>query len=135
MKTIKLLAFCAIVVGLVTSCQKEDLTNEVETPNKEVSKEVKLQLEAIGVNPTDAIIQTRTFIDASEVTGVRSGDYFSTIENLMKTPVLGTTKGDTKQYRTNNLVTGSSKTIDVIGYTGNEVLVSIVKKELVYNGL
>lgn len=118
MKRIKFLALCAIAAGLITSCQKQDLSNEIETENKEVSKEVKLHLEAIGVNSTDAVMQTRTLLDGSHVTGVRAGDYFSTIENLMKTPTLGTGEGNTKQYRTNNLVTGSNRTIDIIGYTG-----------------
>ncbi|WP_378177630.1 M57 family metalloprotease [Aquimarina sp. SS2-1] len=63
-------------------------------------------------------MQTRVLFDGSEVIGVRSGDYFSTIDNLMKTPALGTAEVNTKQYRTNNLVTGSYRTIDVIGYTG-----------------
>ncbi|WP_299216070.1 M57 family metalloprotease [uncultured Aquimarina sp.] len=119
MKRIKFIALCAIAAGLVTSCQKEDISTEIDTVNKEVSKEVKLQLEAIGVNSDNATIQTRTFLDGSEVSGVRSGDYFSTLENLMNTPALGTGEANTKQYRTNNLVTGSSRTIDIIGYTGN----------------
>lgn len=120
MKRIKFLALCAIAAGLVTSCQKEDVSTEIDTVNKEVSKEVKLQLEAIGVNPDNATIQTRAFLDGSEVSGVRSGDYFSTLENLMNTPALGTGEANTKQYRTNNLVTGSNRTIDIIGYTGND---------------
>ncbi|WP_298543306.1 M57 family metalloprotease [uncultured Aquimarina sp.] len=119
MKRIKFLALCAIAAGLVTSCQKDDISTEIDTVNKEVSKEVKLQLEAIGVNSDNATVQTRTFLDGSEVSGVRSGDYFSTLENLMSTPALGTGEANTKQYRTNNLVTGSSRTIDIIGYTGN----------------
>ncbi|MFD2565100.1 M57 family metalloprotease [Aquimarina rubra] len=119
MKRIKFLALCAIAAGFITSCQKEEVSTEIPTANKEVSKEVKLQLEAIGVNPNGAKIQTRTLLDGSQVTGVRSGDYFSTIENLMKTPALGTGEANTKQYRTNNLVTGSNRTIDIIGYTGN----------------
>ncbi len=36
----------------------------------------------------------------------------------MNTPALGTVEGNTKQYRTNNLVTGSYRTIDIIGFTG-----------------
>ncbi|WP_299257782.1 M57 family metalloprotease [uncultured Aquimarina sp.] len=119
MKRIKFLALCAIAAGLITSCQKEDVSSEIETTNKEVSKEVKLQLEAIGVNSDDVTIQTRTFLDGSKISGIRSGDYFSTLDNLMNTPALGTGEANTKQYRTNNLVTGSSRTIDIIGYTGN----------------
>ncbi|MHA7058536.1 M57 family metalloprotease [Aquimarina sp. M1] len=119
MKRMRFIALCAIAAGLVTSCQKEDISSEIDQNNKQLSKEVKLRLEAIGVNPNGAKFQTRTLLDGSEVTGVRSGDYFSTIENLMNTPALGIGEANTKEYRTNNLVTGSNRTVDIIGYTGN----------------
>ncbi|MDH7444706.1 M57 family metalloprotease [Aquimarina sp. 2201CG14-23] len=118
MKRFIILALCAIVAGFITSCEKKDVSTEIETVTQEISKEIKLQLEAIGVNAKDAKIQTRTLLDGSKVTGVRSGDYFSTIKDLMDTPVLGVAEGNTKQYRTNNLVSGSYRTIDIIGYTG-----------------
>jgi len=119
MKTIKLLALCAIAAGVLTSCEKKDISTEIDTANQQISKEVKLKLDAIGVNSSDVTLQKRMFLDGSEVSGVRAGDYFSTIENLMSTPALGSRDATTKQYNTNNLVTGSSRTIDIIGYTGN----------------
>ncbi len=122
MKKIKFLALCAIAAGVVTSCQKEEVTNEVQPEAVvELSKTEKNALLEAGVNPNGATVEMyKNPLDGSVSEVIQSGDIMldrtSLINDLYK---LASGEENTKQYRTNNLVTGGSRTIDILGFTGS----------------
>ncbi len=124
MKKIKLLALCAIVAGFATSCQKEDVATETqEVVKEELSKSQIDALHKAGVNSGGAKIVT--------VKGMLPGDkdYKAISVTDYALPVQALENGDyalsiakngiDKQYRTNNLVTGSNRSFRVVGYTGS----------------
>ncbi|WP_108866709.1 M57 family metalloprotease [Aquimarina aquimarini] len=120
MKKIKVLALCAIVAGFVTSCQKEDVSNETEqeavlTPTKDqLSK-----LHNMGVNTSNVTVEKITFPDGTSENFLVSGDITVPFSGLQKFEELEAVAGGQKQYRTNNLVSSSNRNISVIGYTGS----------------
>ncbi len=120
MKKIKLLALSAIIAGFATSCQEGDASIDTQELTKEVSEEVLGKLASIGVDPEGAKYDMMVLPDGSkqEVLNVRDLNFF--INDLKQMADLAVSEdGQTRQYRTNNLVTGSSRTIDILGYTGS----------------
>ncbi|MDY8134364.1 M57 family metalloprotease [Aquimarina sp. 2201CG5-10] len=121
MKKIKLLALCAIVAGFATSCQKDEIANETQPESSvELSKAHLGALEAAGVNVTGAKYATIEYIDGSTADVIQSGDLSLKVSLLEEGAyALQGNVGTQRQYRTNNLVTGSNRTVDILGYTGS----------------
>ncbi|MFL1895589.1 M57 family metalloprotease [Aquimarina sp. 2-A2] len=120
MKNVKQIALCALVTGglLFTACQKEDISNEVQEINSEPTKEQLSQLFDMGVNIHDVTIQKLSLLDGSSADYFVSGDITVPVEGFENLPKLKTNSNGTKQYHTNNLISSSNRTIDVLGYTG-----------------
>ncbi|MGY3792689.1 M57 family metalloprotease [uncultured Aquimarina sp.] len=121
MKKIKVLALCAIAAGVITSCQKDEINNDLQPESIELSKDLQDKMLAAGVNPGDAYIKDLV----NPLTGesqrvVTSGD-ITLFEDILKSGgyALGDTEDGNKQYRTNNLVSSGNRTIDILGYTGS----------------
>ena len=120
MKKIKFLALCAIAAGVITSCQKEEVSKE--TP-QEVSvtptKDQLVKLNNLGVNTSDVKIDKVTFPDGTSDNFLISGDIAIPVSGLEKFNDLEALVNGNKQYRTNNLVSSGNRNISVIGYTGS----------------
>lgn len=122
MKKIKFLALCAMVAGVVTSCQKDEISNDTQPNSLELSKELRAKILNTGVNPDNAKIETIT----SKLDG--TSQKFLIVDDIMM-PFdqfeagefdLGVAEdGEHRQYRTNNLVTGGNRSFRVVGYTGS----------------
>ncbi|GAA0725224.1 hypothetical protein GCM10009430_30540 [Aquimarina litoralis] len=121
MKKIKVLALCAIVAGVITSCQKDEITNDAQPEALELSKDLQDKMLAAGVNPSNAFIKDMV----NPLTGdsdqmVVSGDITMFLNTLESDGyALGDTEDGNKQYRTNNLVSSGNRTIDILGFTGS----------------
>jgi len=123
MKKIKVLALCAIVAGYATSCQKNDVSEVApEVPQQQLSKEQILLLDQAGVSSFDAYITTETELDGIERRVIRNGTdvkvYLDQLEEIASQ--IKSNDDGTKQYRTNNLVTGRNRTIDILGFTRSD---------------
>ncbi|WP_299440169.1 M57 family metalloprotease [uncultured Aquimarina sp.] len=121
MKKIKLLALCAIAAGVITSCQKDEITNE-QPVSLELSKDLQDKMWDAGVSPIDATIETITNkLDGTSDKFVVSGDIRMALDQLENGAFkLGIAEdGTNKQYRTNNLISSGNRTIDILGYTGS----------------
>ncbi|GAA4278103.1 M57 family metalloprotease [Aquimarina mytili] len=123
MKKIKVLALCAIVAGFATSCQKEDVATETqEVVKEELSKSQIEALNKAGVNHGGAKIVTAKGMlpGDKDFQAIEVSDYLLSIEALERGDyALSSDDGINKQYRTNNLVTGSNRSFRVVGYTGS----------------
>ncbi|WP_103069108.1 M57 family metalloprotease [Aquimarina sediminis] len=119
MKTLKRLAFCAIIAGLILSCQKDEVTSDI--PEQVTMQPTKAQLTKLfnmGVNTDNVTIEEVTFLDGSSSKNLVSGDINIPIADLDKYPDLDSGEGDHKQYRTPNLVSAPNRNIRILGYTG-----------------
>ena len=126
MKNIKLLALCAIAAGIVLSCQKEEISNdflEVQPESLELSKDLQSMLLDAGVNPAGAFLEDIQLLDEVSKEYIVAGDIMLevkllkegaySLENIVENGV------NNKQYRTNNLVAGSNRSINILGFTGS----------------
>ncbi|EZH72693.1 hypothetical protein ATO12_21380 [Aquimarina atlantica] len=120
MKKIKVLAFCAIVAGFTTSCEKKEVSNETqpETVAEQVSKAHIQALHDAGVNATGAEYVTVKHPDGSVEEAIQSSDLILAINKLAEQKLAEIENGN-KQYRTNNLVSSGNRNISIIGYTGS----------------
>ncbi|RZT00019.1 M57 family metalloprotease [Aquimarina brevivitae] len=121
MKKIKLLALCAIAAGVVTSCQKDEIADATtEVSSLDLSKAQIEALHEAGVNSYGAQLGKMETIDGVTKDVVYVADYALDLQKLMNGEfALGTAEDGQKQYRTNNLISSSNSTIDIIGYTGS----------------
>ncbi|MBW1298562.1 M57 family metalloprotease [Aquimarina litoralis] len=121
MKKIKVLALCAIAAGVITSCQKDEINNDVQPETAAISKAHQDALLKAGVNPVDAEYVTFKGLPGDPIIqGVQANDIFISNEELdSDAQRLATTADGNKQFRTNNLVTGSNRSFRVVGYTGS----------------
>ncbi|GAA4112627.1 hypothetical protein GCM10022393_11170 [Aquimarina addita] len=122
MKKIKFLALCAIAAGVVTSCQKDEISNEVQPESSaEVTELQKQALLDAGVNPAGAELVTITHPGESPQEYLMSGDILlpTDVKELAKQALEDAADGFNKQYRTSNLVSSNNYNISVIGYTGS----------------
>ncbi len=123
MKKIKILALCAIVAGMATSCQKSDVSNDVAPETSvDLSKEHQIALLNAGINPNSAVYSTVNYPDGTSKKGIAAGskgyrDMFIALDDLVDQALESDSDGN-KQYRTTNLVS-QGRTIDVVGYTGS----------------
>lgn len=119
MKHLKLWALCAIVTGLISSCQKEDLT---ETTTEEVAQlPTKTQLEKLtkmGINTDDVTIEEIPLPDGTKEKHLVSGDITVPIQDLKNYADLTSLDGDNKQYHSDYLVAPMYRNIRVLGWTG-----------------
>jgi hypothetical protein len=113
------ITFMAATV-LMSSCQDEEMANEID--NSIVSEEVKDQLKNLGFDPSDAYREQFS----NPLTGERGYNYVvegdilisdKQLEEMSNSELFHTGKFS-EQYRTTNLVS-QNRTINVIGYTGN----------------
>ena len=121
MKNLKVLAICAITAGMITSCQKNDVSEETQPETSvELTDVQKKELNNAGVNWLDAKIETFEHPDGtSEEVILASNDIALNLENLMSGKYsLETQDNGNKAYRTNNLVSRNRR-ISIIGYTGS----------------
>jgi len=119
MKKIKLLALCAIVAGFATSCQKDEIANETAPEVAlELSEEHKASLAAAGVDPFGAVYTTVKHFDLPAQKGILAAHDIFIPLNQLADQALGADGAD-KQYRTNNLISGGNRTIDILGFTGS----------------
>lgn len=110
-KTLIGLSACALIF---TACEKEESFDQVDQKS-ELTK-AKAYAEEIGYHPDDISIadfvlpdgttEERIFVE--DDIALPAADFYA-LENM---------NSIAKQYRTNNLVTGTNRTIDIIGYTG-----------------
>lgn len=119
MKTIKLLALSAIVAGCLISCQKDEITAEVNEVDTTPTKEQLLKLTEMGVNTQNVTIKTITNLDGTTMKYFDNGtDLGIPVDGLSEQVGLESLKNGNKQYRTYNLISNRNRTIDVLGYTG-----------------
>ncbi len=119
MKKVTLLALCAIISGFVSSCQKEEVTNE--TPQEVALEPTKAQLTKLsnmGVNTDDVTIESIPMIDGTFEKHLVSGDITIPLAGFDKYAELEPIENGNKQYRTTNLVTPPNRDIRILGYTG-----------------
>ncbi|AXT56339.1 peptidase [Aquimarina sp. AD1] len=121
MKKLKFLALCAMAAGVVTSCQKDEITNDEQPVSLELSKDLQDKIWATGVNPGNATIEKITLLNGIEEEYVLSGDIMMKLSEIEKGSydLEDSEDGVNKQYRTNNLVSSANRTIDILGYTGS----------------
>ncbi len=124
MKNLKVLALCAIVAGFATSCQKNDVATETqEVVTEELSKAQLTALAEAGINTVDATIEEIPALLPGDKAykAIVAGDLILPMASLEEGAYkLGiASDGQNKQYRTNNLVTGSNRSFRVVGYTGS----------------
>ncbi|MBQ0733587.1 M57 family metalloprotease [Aquimarina celericrescens] len=122
MKKIKILALCAIVAGMATSCQKSDVSNEIEQIQPEkATKEVLKALQDAGVNTSDVTIGMSKGLPGDESIKIaKAGDIGIPVDQLLAGDyALKQMDDGNKQYRTTNLVTGSNRSFRIVGYTGS----------------
>ncbi|KQC33064.1 hypothetical protein AAU57_06850 [Nonlabens sp. YIK11] len=111
-KTFLGLSACAL---LFTACEREESFDQEVDQKSELAK-AKAYAEEIGYHPDDIKIdqfmlpdgstEERIFIE--DDIALEASDFYA-LENM---------NAIAKQYRTTNLVTGTNRTIDIIGYTG-----------------
>ena len=118
MKKIKILTFIVLTMVLF-SCQKES-ADEINDPlNRQLSKAELTKLKELGISNTETSIKTITDFDGKATDYVLNNtDLAIPLNELMQMEGLGDSENGLKQYRTNNLVSGANRTIDVLGYTG-----------------
>ncbi|AXT49790.1 peptidase [Aquimarina sp. BL5] len=118
MKKNKLLALCAIVLGITFSCQKKEVTEEVQGIVEEPTKEQLDKLFSMGINIDDVSIEDITNLDGKTYKYLVSGDILVPVSDLNSYPALKPLDGGDKQYRDVNIVSPVNRDIDILGYTG-----------------
>ncbi|WP_299241461.1 M57 family metalloprotease [uncultured Aquimarina sp.] len=118
MKKIKLLALCAIVMAMTYSCQKKEVTEEIQGITQEPTKEQLDKLLSMGINIDDVSIQEITNLDGKTYKYLVSGDILVPVSDLDSYPELKRLDGGDKQYRDVNIVSPANRDIDILGYTG-----------------
>ena len=118
MKKIKLLAFYAITLAITFSCQKKEVTEEIQEIIYEPTKEQLDKLFSMGVNIDDVSIEEITTLDGKTSKYLVSGDILVPISDLDSYPELKSLDGNDKQYRDVNIVSPNYRDIDILGYTG-----------------
>ena len=120
MKKLKLLALCVAIIGSVSSCQKDEVTNE--TSQEEVALQpTKAQLKKLfnmGINTDDVKIEDIPMVDGSFEKHLVSGDITIPLEDLEKYADLESLENGDKQFRTTNIVAPQHRNIRILGYTG-----------------
>ncbi|MEP0481063.1 MAG: M57 family metalloprotease [Nonlabens sp.] len=100
---------------ILTSCeQDQELKADQTTSTLELAKK---HAEKIGYNPNDIDIRDFHYPDGTTEKRIYIEDDIALLEEQFF--ALEQINSFTKQFRTNNLVTGNNKTIDIVGYTGN----------------
>ncbi|WP_299442599.1 M57 family metalloprotease [uncultured Aquimarina sp.] len=119
MKNLKLLALCAIMMGCLISCQKEDVSDTaVEEVAQEPTKAQLDKLSKMGVNTEKVTIQDIPLPDGSKEKYLVSGDITIPINDLKEYPDLVSEDGINKQYRSDYIVAPQYRNIRVLGWTG-----------------
>ncbi|WP_299249453.1 M57 family metalloprotease [uncultured Aquimarina sp.] len=120
MKKLKFLALSAVVATMVASCQKEEITDTTTVESVTLTKAQQDALILAGVNPENAEITDINFLDGTSKKMIKSGDILlnPNLEDLAKQALSIDSETGNKQFRTNNLVTGVNRTVDILGFTG-----------------
>jgi hypothetical protein len=117
------LALTAMTITFTSCNRDEESTSIIEEGVADrvlvTDQAVLDHIESLEVDNREATIRDFHLPDGSVEERIFIGDDIAmTAENLMGLRPF--TQEDSRQYRTFNLVTGSSRTIDIIGYTGND---------------
>jgi len=110
-KSLLSLSVCTL---LFTSCEKEENYEQADQ-NSDLTR-AKAYAEKIGYNPEHISISDFVFPDGTSEERIYIEDDIALTEADFY--ALEDMNSIAKQYRTTNLVTGTNRTIDVIGYTG-----------------
>ncbi len=120
MKKLKVLALYMVIIGLFWSCQKKEITKEIP---QEVTvlptKNQLLKLKNMGINTNNVILKDITTPDSITTKYLVSGDIIIPVEELDHYANLKALDSVNKQYIELNLVTGTNKNIDILGYVGD----------------
>ena len=124
MKKIRIIALSAMVAGVFVSCQKDDVNQVQPESSLELSKSHIEALQKAGVNPIGATYQMVQHFDEKPYQVIATGNMNGVKDLLLDVSkleeyALGSGEGDTRQYRTNNLISSRNRTIDILGYTGS----------------
>lgn len=123
----------AVMAMTFTSCEK-DAADAIETDQAELTVEEITQASSARTAVTDQKILDKIIhlgLDSGKVT---LGDFHLPDGSVQERIYIGNdliitekeldqimeVDGATRQFRTNNLVTGNNRTIDIIGYSGND---------------
>lgn len=123
MKGIRKVALCAMLTGLILSCQKEEVNQLQSETTVELSKVHIEALNRAGVNPKGAKYATKQHLDEEPYEVILAGnmngvhDLALDVRKLEEYALIAAEDGS-KQYHTQSLVSRSKRTITVIGYTG-----------------
>jgi len=96
---------------------EHDHADEIDNLKDEISGDLvqSFSFDNLGMDETPVVKKLMHYPDGTSVEKIiLGGDIEVTLEELKEMNEIG----DLRQYRTYNLVTGSHKTIDVLGYTG-----------------
>lgn len=118
------LALTAMTITFTSCNRDEESTSIVEEGTTDhvlvTDQEVLDHIESLEVDNREATIRDFHLPDGTVEERIFIGDDIAmTVDNLMGLRPF-TEQEDSRQYRTFNLVTGSNRTIDIIGYTGND---------------
>ncbi|MGG8496631.1 M57 family metalloprotease [Tenacibaculum sp. TC6] len=113
MKSIKVLLLSAAMTSIFFSCQNENEGIDIKEENKP-TKEQLAKLRDLGVNTKNVSIKSITNLDGETVDYFLNGTDLSIPVKEVDDYVIP----QRRQYRTRNLVEGSNRTINVLGYTG-----------------
>lgn len=119
----------SMIAVTFTSCEKEEVdTIEIEQAALEVA------VQETGRSAVDQAISDKVIALGIDIAAVTRGDFHLPDGTIEERIYIGddivitekaleqmvVSEGDSRQFRTNNLVTGANRTIDIIGYTGND---------------
>ncbi|AZQ44792.1 zinc-dependent metalloprotease [Nonlabens ponticola] len=111
------LSACALIF---TACSKDENVDQIE--QKSDLERAKEYAEEIGYHPDDIMIDNFMLPDGTKEERIFIEDDIALAPTdfyaLAPIDAMPAVDDLAKQYRTNNLVTGSNRTIDIIGYTG-----------------
>jgi len=113
-------AATAFAATTFTSCTQEEDVQPID--KLEVTEEVMAQFTELGFDVSDIEATKQPTLGGGEESGfMLEGDIFIAQENFRKMldSKIAHEGPVGEQYRTNNLVSSSNYTIDIIGYTGN----------------
>lgn len=119
----------SMIAVTFTSCEKEEVdTIEIdqavlevaaqETGRSAVDQAISDKVIALGIDIAEVTKGDFHLPDGTIEERIYIGDDLATTEEALDAMVIS--EGTNRQFRTNNLVTGANRTIDIIGYTGND---------------
>lgn len=119
MRKFILLLLCTIFTGVISSCDKEEIKNEI--PKEAVIKPTKAQLEKLSnmnINTDNVTIEDITFLDGVKKKHLISQDILIPMSDLNNYATSTPNTATEKQFRFPNIVAPPFRNITILGYTG-----------------